>query len=245
MNNLLIIYLLISIVIAGVFFLIYYFNKKTIIKRKLKKATGRKISDFVSGQIAKVVGKVEYLNEPLLAPLSGRPCAYYYIKVEQLVSSGISSNVSSNVSLRLSSGSSSNNSSYWKTIIEEEVAGTFIIRDGKYCAHIGTKYIKSCLVEDRKYSSGFFNDASEFLERYLNIHGYNSEGALGFNKTLRYKEGVLEKGELIAVLGRGEWKNASQIQLDESYGNVLAITSTENEPVYLSDDPDTVRTKYN
>jgi hypothetical protein len=224
MNEQLMIFIGVAIIFGIIALVSFYFSKKAIIKRKLKDAVGMKISDFVSGDIAKVVGKVEYVGEPLIAPLSGRRCAYYTVLVEQHVSSG--------------------KNSHWKTIIEEEVAGSFVIRDGRHCAHINSDNVKSYLVEDRQYSSGFAEDTPAVLEKYLNAHGQESEGVFGINKTIRYKEGVLEEGELIAAVGRGEWKNADQEQLPDTYDRVLAITSIDKEPVYLSDDPETVRTTY-
>ncbi len=201
-----------------------YFNKKAVIKRKLKKAVGKKISDIVSGEIAKVVGKVEFVGEPLIAPLSGMHCAYYCVLVEQQKSTG--------------------KSTHWDTIIEEEVGGKFVIRDGRHCAHIDSRNVKGVLVEDRQYSSGYRNDATPGLEKYLNDHEQKSVGVFGWNKNIRYKEGVLEEGELIAAMGRGEWKNAEQVQLPDTYDRVLEISSTDQEPVYLSDDPVTVKTTY-
>ena len=48
---------IIGAVILVAVFTSFYFSKKAVVKRKLKKAIGKKISDFVSGDIAKVVGK--------------------------------------------------------------------------------------------------------------------------------------------------------------------------------------------
>lgn len=215
---------IVILVIAAIIISSFYFSRKAIVKRKLKKAVDKKISDFISGDIARVVGKVEFVSEPLIAPLSGRRCAYYYVLVEEKVSTG--------------------KSSHWNTLIEEEVAGKFVIRDGRYCAHINNQNVKSYLIEDRQYASGYGNDATPELERYLNAHDQKSEGFFGWNKTIRYKEGVLEEGELIAAVGRGEWKTADQVQLPDAYDRVLEISATEQEPVYLSDDPETVRTTY-
>lgn len=214
----------IVLAIGVIIFLALYFNKKAVIKRKLKKAIGKKISDFISGDIAKVVGKVEFAGDPLIAPLSGRRCAYYYVLVEQQVSSG--------------------KSTHWETVIEEEVAGKFVIRDGRHIAHVNCMNVKSVLVEDKQYSSRIGQDATPELEKYLNDHNKKSEGVFGWNKTMRYKEGVLEEGELIAALGRGEWKSAEQVQLPDTYDRVLELSSTEAEPVYLSDDPETIITTY-
>jgi hypothetical protein len=212
--------ILFVIVIFAIIVSNYYFDKKQIVRRKLKKAIARKMSDIQSGEIAKISGEVEIIGKPLIAPLSKRECAYYYVLIERLVSRG--------------------NGSNWETLIEEEKAGTFLIKDGKNFAHVNGTNIKAYIVEDRMYKSGFLNDPNEILEKYLNDHGQEFYGLLGFNKTLRYKEGVLERGETIAVIGKGEWVSAGYEKLPKVYGQILSITSTNNKPVYLSDDPETV-----
>lgn len=211
---------------GGVMIAKSYFSRKAVVRRKLKKAVDVKISDFLTGDIAKIVGHVEIAGDALIAPLSGRKCAYYHVLVEQLVSSG--------------------KSSYWKKLIEEEVSGTFVIRDGRYRAHIDRgSNLKTYLIQDKEYSSGLGNNATERLENYLQANGTESENWLGFNKKLRYKEGVLEQGECMAVVGRGEWRFAREMSLRESFGKILVISSTDKEPVYLSDDPDVIETAYN
>jgi hypothetical protein len=214
-----IIFVVIILVVIAIIFFGYYYSKKAKIKRKLKNAELKSIAKFKSGDIARIVGKVEFIGNPLLAPLSNRECSYYYIHVERKVKSG--------------------KSSTWRTIIEEEVSSKFLIKEGDNYAYINDNNLKCYIVQDKSYSSGFLNDASVNLENYLNRKGYESEGMLGFNKTLRYKEGILEGAEEIAVFGKGVWKNASELSLPEKYGKVLEITSTNDVAVYLSDDPDT------
>ena len=199
----------------------YFFSKKTIILRKLKKSAARRIANVTDGEFAKITGKVEYTVTPITAPLSSRTCAYYHVLVEQRVSTG--------------------KSSHWKTIIEDEVAGSFGIRDGEYCARIDSNKVKSYIVDDMKYTSGFMNDASEVLEQYLKDHGQESENFMGMNKSIRYREGVLEEGELISVMGKCRWVSAESGEWSDSYGKVLIISPAENDAVYLSDDPETVK----
>ncbi len=213
------IFIVIALIVGVAIFLGAYFNKKATIKRKLRKAPVKRVFSFVNGEVAKLVGKVELVDEPLVAPLSNRKCSYYHILVEQQVSSG--------------------KSSHWKKLIEEEVSCKFVIRDGNSHAFIQGKDLKSHIIDDRKYRSGFLQDATEGLERYLNRHGYKSENVLGLNKTIRYKEGVLEKEEEVAVMGKGEWKEAGMIDLPDYYGRVLVVSATEDDFVYLSDDPAT------
>lgn len=213
---------IIIIAVVAVILISFYYNKNAIIKRKLKKAPLKRIFSFRNGDIAKLVGKVEFVENALKAPLSGRECAYYHVHVEQQISSG--------------------KSSHWKTIIDEVVANKFVIRDGNEVAYVNSTRMKSYIVEDRKYRSGFLNDATKHLEAYLNRHGLESENFLGLNKTIRYKEGILEKGEKIAVLGIGEWKDADQLDLPDFYGRVLYINACENQAIYLSDDLETLDT---
>ncbi len=213
------IFFVIVVVVVAIIILSQVFNKKARIKRKLKKAELKKIGEFKDNEIARIVGKVELVEKPLFAPLSYRECSFYYVHVEQKVSSG--------------------KSSRWSTIIEEEVAGRLLIREGDHCALINDDHLKCYIVQDERFSSGFMNDATGNLENYLNSKGYESEGFLGFNKTLRYNEGILEPDEKIAVYGKGIWRDALELDLPENYGRVLEVVAHEGVAVYLSDDPNT------
>ena len=217
MNSVIIILIVAAVGIA--FFIGYYFSTKAVIKRKLKKSEFKKIADFKNGEVAKIVGAVEFVGKPLYSPLSNRECAHYYVHIEEEVSSG--------------------KSSKWETLIEEEISSKFLIKEEEHFAIINDSKLKSYIVQDVKFSSGFWTDATENLEAYLKSKGEESEGFLGMNRTLRYKEGVLERGEKIAVLGRGEWKEPGQLDLPEKYEKVLEIKSSSEEAIYLSDDPDT------
>jgi len=211
------------ILFGSIFFLFYYFSKRTVIRRKLKKIPTKKISQFLNGDVGKIIGKVEFVGEPLISPLSNRPCAYYHVYVEQHKSSG--------------------KNSRWVKLIEEEVAGKFLIRDGSHSALVDCIQIKTYLVQDQVFQSGTFNDATSNLEHFLSQRGHTSVSFLGLNKSIRYKEGILESDELVAVAGKGEWKDAKDLQLPESYGRILHISQTPEQAVYLSDDPTTVKFK--
>lgn len=204
-------------VVIVIIVLINSFTQKAIIKRKLRKTPSKEIKDFRNGDVAKIVGKVEFAKKPLIAPLSGRECTYYNILVEKRVSNGKSSS--------------------WKKIIKEEVSQDFIIREKDKIAIIDTQNIKSYLVPDKKFTSGAFNDATPNLESYLHKHGHESKGFLGFNKSIRYKEGVLEKGETVAVVGTGKWTETSELVQNT---RVLKIIAQNEIPVFLSDSPDTL-----
>lgn len=208
------------LIVFAVLFLKFFFSKKEIVKRKLRKTEVKAIGSVIDGEIVKIVGNIEIFEEPLIAPLSKRDCSYYYICIEQRIRG--------------------NDSSRWETIIEEEVSSKFIIREGYDYAFINDNKVRSYIVQDMVYYSGFGNDASENLKEYLTSKGHKSESFFGFfNKNLRYKEGVLENREKVAVLGKGTWKDVTSLNLPERYEKVLEISSPEKSSIYLSDDPDT------
>lgn len=193
--------------------------------RKLRKSTTVRLADFRNSQVGKVVGHVEIVDKPLIAPLSGRECASYYVHVEHEVSAG--------------------EDSHWKTIIEEEVACKYVIKEGEHYAYVNDDKLESHIVQDEEFSSGFGNDAEEALEQYLKSKGHKSENLLGWNKTMRYREGVLEPGEEMAVLGEGNWKASNKLGLPAKYGKVLELSSNRELSVYLSDHPGTTKKKFN
>ena len=110
------IFLVIAGIILAGFIVSRFFTKKARIKRKLKKAELKKLTNFKNGDVAKIVGTVEIIGTPLIAPLSGRECSVYYIHIEERVSSG--------------------KSATWKTRVKEEISSKYVIREGNNCAYI-------------------------------------------------------------------------------------------------------------
>jgi hypothetical protein len=203
-----IVVLVILIIIYGIFF-----SKEATIKRKLKNTAAKDISLFEEGEIAKIIGTIEIIGPPLIAPLSGRSCCYYSIVVEQ------------------ESGKNNSRSS----IIEEEKFSDFFIVSGNSYATVKAQDIKSLLVKDATYSSGFMENATSHLENYLREHSNKSTNFLGLNKKLTYEEGILQNGETVAVVGKGSWKEITDPFSPGKTIKVLTIHGENGEPVYLTD----------
>jgi hypothetical protein len=172
---------LIVLAIPVVLFCIWYFSDEQRTKRAIRTAPGTPIAQAQAGNMAKLTGRVSYLTEPVSAPLSGRSCAYYLVTVEEYRSSG-------------KSGS-------WVTILRDAGGVDFLIEDGTGRARVVNQALKVVAVQDAKYSSGTFNDATPELEAYLAKHGQKSKGWL-FNKGMRYLEAVFEEGETVAIVGQ-------------------------------------------
>jgi hypothetical protein len=82
MHPVIIITAIISI-IGTVVFLVYYFSAKQIIIRKLLKIPYKSLTSIRTNDLVKISGKALHLEEPLMAPLSKRPCIFYHIKIHQ------------------------------------------------------------------------------------------------------------------------------------------------------------------
>ncbi len=172
----LIILAVIAIIVAAV-----YFEKERRIKRAIRAVPKVALADGRTG-VVRVAGQLSYAAQPLSAPLSGRACAYYEVRVEEWRSNG-------------KSGS-------WRVLIREVLGQPFLLQDPSGRAFVHLDASSEIVVnKDFQDKSGTFNDAKGHLEAFLARHGQSSTGLLGFNKKLRYLEGVLEAGETVTVVG--------------------------------------------
>ncbi|AXT51695.1 hypothetical protein D1818_12910 [Aquimarina sp. BL5] len=209
---------LFGVIIFLIFSRIY--SKKNRILRKLKEYPFKKIQLCKENEYIKIKGKAFPINEPFISPIGKRKCLYYKIQVEEKRSNGKSSS--------------------WRTIIKEEKFQDFIIESQGDKAIVSTKIPKSAktvyLNQDVEYTSGTWNDPPNFLDQYLKSHGKDSTGLFGFNKSIRYREGVIEIGEKITILGTGNWKESDQ-NLDRYSSKSLYISGDSENKLIITDDP--------
>ena len=215
--------IILLIICACVFLLLnFYFLQRSKIKRILKRRPLKRISEVSDGEHVQIQGKIEIIRNPLTAPFSGRNCIYYSVVVEHRVT-------------RLHFTS---NRRFWATLIEEEKSGLFLIKDGNYFAYIKNGNLLKHIIQDVHLSSGIFNDAPEKINAFLTRHKESSIGPFGFNWKMRYREAILEPGEKVVASGICHWKQAHEIGLPAEYGRILEISTAEDIPSMISDDPD-------
>lgn len=215
--------ILIFIVVIGIIvFLAYYFSGKQVIIRTLSKLPLKAASSLRTNELSKVSGKALHVKDPLLAPYSQRKCVFYQIRIQQKVSTG--------------------KNSHWKTIVEDEKSQEFFIdAKGDFVIVKPTdqprNYI-SYLVKDRKQSSGTFNDPTPKFEALLNRYNIKSETYFGFNKSLRYREGIIEIGEHITVAGITKWRSLSEPLPEYPYSKIAELTHDEKTKLIITDLPE-------
>ena len=197
-----------------------YFSRRAVVRRKLRSMGVKKIADIEEGEMGRVTAAVALLGRKLKAPLSGRRCSFYHVRVDEKRSSG--------------------KHTHWVKIIDEEMVGDVILHDGDNYVIVKTSLIKAFLLPDMEYRTGFLKDPSEAQIKFLKHHGHDCTDFFGMNKGIQYQEGVLEANEIVSVMGKASWKSTDEFQIKIPARKVLVLEEHEEEPVYLSDDPDAI-----
>ena len=179
----------------------HYFSDDQKRRRAIRSALPVAIAEAQAGRVVKLTGRVAYLTEPLLAPLSQRPCAYYLVTVDEYRSSG-------------KSGS-------WVNIIRDTAGVDFLLEDGTGRARVVNQSMAVVAVSDAKYTSGVLDEPTPELQAYLAKHDKTSTGWI-FNKSMRYHEAVFEAGETVAIVG--------QVGFERDPGGVPDGTSYRSTP---------------
>ena len=204
----------------------YFFSTKQKIIRTLSKLPIKQIGSLRNNELTRFTGKALHVKEPLIAPFSKRKCVFYVMKIEQKKSNG--------------------KSSHWKTIVKEEKIQEFFLEKNGDFAIVrpkqNPKNYMSHLVIDKKTNSGTFNDPSPKFKALLNHYNINSEGFFGFNKQLRYSEGIIEVGEEITVAGIAKWKSLKEPIEGYSYSKIAELESTDKQKLIITDLPN-IKTK--
>jgi len=206
-----------AIVISGTIGMIssaIYHRRFAKIRRKLRKADFKRIQHVQDGQIVTIAGNVVFHKRFVKAPLSERQCVYYHTTVERKKNSG--------------------KKSQWVKEIDEASAVDFILDDGEDLALIEANAIEGYLEKDSKYKSQTFVDATPIMEAFLDKYNLTSTGPMGLNKTMKYREGALEKHEYVVVCGQCFWEKAVDHDIKDRE-MVLVIRATNKTPLYLSD----------
>jgi len=218
-------WVIIILAVLAIVFFGWYFGHGQRLKRQLKQAKPWLLSELPEDTHGRVIGRAQVLGEQLAGPLTGRRCLYYIAMVEEQRSTG--------------------RSTYWRTIASETRGVPFVLEDGTGRAIVDPNGAQVALDFDGNSKSGTFNAADPVQEQFLARHGQKSQGWV-FNKTLRYREAMIEVGETIAVLGSGVREPDPNAAPEAAYRGApatrLRLTSSPRFPLIISDDPATTRT---
>jgi len=198
----------------------YYFSREARVKRGLAKVPRGRLGGLAAGKVVKLVGRLDYAAEPVVAPLSGRKCAYFQFTIEEWRHRG--------------------RSGEWVPIVEQTSHRDFVVRDGKTAALVRTADAEVALHKDEQDATGILGSPTPELTELLATYGQDATGLLGFNRRLRIREGVLEAGEHVAVCGVAQKYSGAPLAVLS--GSRVPPVQWVFEPygetkLYVSDDP--------
>lgn len=199
-----------------------------MIIRTLAKIPNKPASSLKTNELSKVNGKALHVKEPLIAPYSKRQCVFYQIIIEQKKSSG--------------------KRSHWKTIVKEERFQEFFIQTKNDFVIVQPQetpknYI-CYLTKDKEQSSGTFNDPTPQFQAILNRYNIDAQNFFGFNKSLRYKEGIIAIGEDITVAGIAKWKTLSEPIPEYPYSKIATLVSSDQQKMIITDLPEVLQKRF-
>jgi hypothetical protein len=168
--------LLVALCGGGLCFAFWYFSEAQRVKRALAAAPITAIAQLREGDTVRVVGALKLGPRTLSSPLSGRPCAVFFVRVREQV------------------GKNS------REIFRVSEAVEFSIDDGSGTVLVRPELFSLALVEDHQERTGLWRDASAEVGEYMLSKGQSAQTSLGFNRALQFHEAVLEAGERVAVL---------------------------------------------
>lgn len=149
-------------------------------KRAMRAARLRRISDVADGEVVKLRGRLRYLKPPVRAPITSRPCAAWHVVV-------VDANRRNDA------------------LVDEREWVEFLLEDDTGRAVVDAVSPKFLIVLDAHLRSGLWEEPLGRARSFLEARGESTKG-LFFNRELRYREGVLEEGEEVSVLGVGRWE---------------------------------------
>jgi hypothetical protein len=198
-----------------------YFNRDARVKRALGKVPRGRLGSVVAGSVVKLVGRLDCVGEPLVAPLSRRRCAYYELDIEEWRSRGRGGD--------------------WVTVVRQASGRDFVLRDGQAAALVRTNAAEIAVHKDEQDATGILKAPTPELEALLEQHGQKATGLLGLNRKLRFREGVLEAGEHVAVCGAPSRYagTPSGAAIEAAGGRPIewVFDQCGDIPLYVSDDP--------
>ena len=199
----------------------WYWSATARLRRALRRAKHVSIAEASEGSVVRLGGRVVE-GETLEAPLTGRRCVYYVAIVEEF-----------------EAGSTPDS---WRELAREARGVQFAIEDGTGRAIVDPDGARVDVDLDRTSRSGSLEEPTAAQVAFLERQGVTLTG-WSFNKTLRYREGVFEVGEPIAIMCRpmrepDPGAASREVGYREAPGTRLRVGGSARHPILLSDSRD-------
>jgi len=207
--------------IIGFFAGLWFFYKgflKLRRKRLIENTPTSKVRSIAMG-LVEVYGKVILYNEKsCISPFSKKKCIYYKYTIEEYRSSG--------------------KSSRWVLVEKEDNAAPFYLQDETGSVFVDARDAEVDIPKDFEWKSGMGQDPPNNVKEFLDSKGIKHEGFFGFNKTMRFREYIIQPDDMLYVMGTA--KDNPYIKDGSAQTNEadIMIGKGENNIYYIADKPE-------
>ncbi len=210
--------------VAGLRGFIYWYSTPQVIKRALSTHRRVPITEASAGRRIKIVGRVGAVAEPLVAPISGRPCVHWQVWIESKQPSG--------------------KGTFWREVLHTGAAQDFFLSDetGRAVVSPGETWTFAA-ARSRSGETRGRGRTDHVIEALLHA---NERARPSGSEGLRCFEAVYEIDQEIAVVGLASLEPDPD-PTTEARGNYreppkrLRIGASAKRVVIASDDPKTFR----
>lgn len=231
-----------GIIWLGSFIYSYFWGRRKFI-RTFKEVELRTLNDCIDGQVVRIQGILKSIGDPMLAPFSKKSCSAYQTTAFR----------QEEVATVKGTGTHVEQKTIWETIKVVSEAKDFLIKCGEQYALVRVADSQIKIHEDIVYDEpdykrdrgGFLTEAEnnkrkEVLEQ-MGLQSRNYVGVYAAN--IKFKEGVLEPDEQVAVKGQGKWITTAELPelftiAQQGVEKVFEIKASENSPMVMSDSLD-------
>lgn len=181
----------------------------------------RPIREAIEGMTVKVVGVVRAAAATLRAPLTGRECVYFDVRMEEAASDDHRES------------SDERKRSRRRVSVRDREAVDFVVEDESGRALVRTGDVQVVVLRD--VDESVRGGERPEVDELLRLHGHSP-------RSLTVREGSIAIGERVAVVGEASWTFDDDAPGPESYRlrpQLLVLSTTADHPLIVSDDPET------
>ena len=202
---------IVAIVLGVIGAVVILCGREELGRRRVVMETPTTDAARVASGFVEVKGTVE-AGETLVSPFLQLPAVLCRWRVEEYRSSG--------------------KSGHWSTVLSGDEARDFWIRDqtGRVRVRLEGSPVQPqlYLTPATNLRSGAFKDAPPHVEEFLRQHGRSAQGWV-FNKSMRYREEVIQPGEPIYGLGFASRQGSEAALAGTKAGELVLANCTEEE----------------
>lgn len=209
---------LVAVSIGAITGLSWWFSSEQVTRRALARVKATSVRDAKDGEIVKVVGRAIPMGPLLRAPVSERACLAWSIAIQ----------------VRRGAGKNRR----WREVHQGSDALAFLLEDDTGQARIDVHRARIVLSEDHRAAhGGSWSDGSEDLLAYCAEQGIDTSTFVGGSVPVRSREGAIDPGETVAVMGVARWEEDPSASGDgyRSVGKRLVLEAPADAPLLVSD----------